>query len=284
MNEERRDARKPSRRRRLLVAIGLALVVSAAGLTGCTGRKSTQSGLTLGGAIEAAETDLGPGVSGRIRSVSVDEGDSVKKGQVVARLDDSELAALVQQAQGALATAEANLAQARAHTNKPEVAPVPGAAGTTRHTVDAARGQVQQAKGLLDQAKARLSQATVTAPDDGIVVGRLREVGEFVGPGTPIVRIANLDKVWLRVYAELPTLGKIKIGQPAQVTTDAYGSKKYSGTVAGISEEPEFTPKNVQTAEERVKLVYAIRIRLNNRSHELKPGMPAEAHLEFGQR
>ena len=151
--------------------------------------------------------------------------------------------------------------------------------GSTSDEIREAEGQVEQARGALAEAKSQLGQATIIAPEDGVVTVKSREVGEVVSVGTPIVRIADLNKVWLRVYAPLPTLGKVKVGQKASVRTDAYGTKNYIGKVVSIKEEPEFTPKNVQTAEERVKLVYAVRIDINNRSRELKPGMPADADI-----
>ena len=156
--------------------------------------------------------------------------------------------------------------------------------GATSEEIRTAQGQVEQARGALAEAKSQLGQVTIIAPEDGVVTVKSREVGEVVSVGTPIIRIANLNKVWLRVYAPLPTLGKIKLGQRAYVLTDTYPGKVYHGQVASIKEEPEFTPKNVQTTEERVKLVYAIRIDIDNRSRELKPGMPADADIKLSVR
>lgn len=153
--------------------------------------------------------------------------------------------------------------------------------GATSDEIRAAKGQLEQAHGVLAEAKSQLKQATLVAPEDGVVTVKSREVGEVVTAGTPIVRIANLENVWLRVYAPLPTLGKIKLGQNTSVKTDTYQGKIYQGRVASIKEEPEFTPKNVQTTGERVKLVYAVRININNKSHELKPGMPADAEIQI---
>ncbi len=154
-------------------------------------------------------------------------------------------------------------------------------AGATTDAIEAARGQVKQAQGALNAATTNLAYTTVICPADGVVNVKYRELGEFLSPGTPIVQIASLDRVWLRVYAPLPTLGKIKVGQAASVKADTYPGKVYRGRVSSLSEEPEFTPKNVQTTEERVKLVYAVRIDLDNESRELKPGMPADADIRL---
>ena len=154
-------------------------------------------------------------------------------------------------------------------------------AGATKDAIEAARGQVEQFQNALDAAKTNLSYTTITAPADGVVNVKYRELGEFVSPRVPIVKIASLNRVWLRVYAPLPTLGKVKVGQTALVRADTYRGKVYRGRVSSISEEPEFTPKSVQTTEERVKLVYSVRIDLDNAAQELKPGMPADAEIHL---
>lgn len=150
-------------------------------------------------------------------------------------------------------------------------------AGPTQDQIAAARAQVEQAKGALAEAQSNNSQIRVYAPMNGVVTVKYREIGEVVGASTPIVRIADLDRVWLRVYAPMTSIGGIKLGSQVEITTQAEENRTYSGRVASIKDEPEFTPKNVQTAEERVKLVYAVRIDIENKSHELKPGLPADA-------
>lgn len=182
-----------------------------------------------------------------------------------------------QQVESAKSTSESAAAQVRAAKAELDLL----MAGATKDVIEAARGQVEQAKGALDAAKTKRGYATIVAPADGVVNVKFRELGEYVSPGTPIVKIASLERVWLRVYAPLPTLGSIKVGQSASVRADTYPGKTYSGRVSSISEEPEFTPKNVQTTEERVKLVYAVRIDLDNKSRELKPGMPADADIRL---
>jgi HlyD family secretion protein len=155
-------------------------------------------------------------------------------------------------------------------------------AGATRDAIAASRAQVRQADGALSEAQSQLEQTRLYAPSDGIVTVKYREVGEVISAGSPVVRVADLSHVWLRVYAPLPALGRVKVGQAAFVVADTFPGKRYEGHVASIREEAEFTPKNVQTTEERVKLVYGIRIDLDNRAGELKPGMPADATIHFG--
>lgn len=146
---------------------------------------------------------------------------------------------------------------------------------------DQAAAQLQQAEQSLALAKVKLGYATLYAPSSGTVLSKNVEPGEYVSPGTPIVTIGDLDYVWMRGYINETELGKIKLGQKVDVTTDTYPGKIYEGVVVFISPEAEFTPKNVQTEKERVKLVYRIKVDINNFHHELKPGMPADGMINL---
>jgi HlyD family secretion protein len=106
-------------------------------------------------------------------------------------------------------------------------------------------------------------------------------LGEVVAPGSPVVTLADLDHIWLRAYIAETDLGSIHWGQEAAITTDTYPGKQYHGRISFISPDAEFTPKSVQTTKERVTLVYRIKIDIDNSNHELKPGMPADAHIEL---
>lgn len=151
-------------------------------------------------------------------------------------------------------------------------------AGARKETIQAARAQVEQARGALEAAKATREYLTIRAPISGRVVLKVAEQGETVMPGMPIVRIANLDSVWLRVYVPEPNM-RVKLGDRAEVVADAFPEKRFEGKVTEIADKPEFTPKNVQTKEERVKLVFGVKITLANPRRELKPGMPADATI-----
>ena len=129
-------------------------------------------------------------------------------------------------------------------------------------------------------AETRLGYAALTSPVAGIVLSKAVESGEYVFPGTPVVTIGNLAQVWIRAYINETDLGRVKVGQAARVTADTYPGKVYPGVVAFVSSEAEFTPKNVQTVKERVKLVYRIKIDVANPAMELKPGMPADAVIQ----
>lgn len=151
-------------------------------------------------------------------------------------------------------------------------------AGAREETVQAARAQVEQARGALEAAKAMTQYLTVKAPVSGRVILKIAEQGELVTPGLPIVRIANLQTVWLKVYVPEPNM-RVQLGDRAEVVVDAYPGKRFEGRVTEIADKPEFTPKNVQTKEERVKLVFGVKITLANARGELKPGMPADATI-----
>ena len=105
------------------------------------------------------------------------------------------------------------------------------------------------------------------------------EAGETVAAGTPIFTIGDLQNPWIKVYVKENKLGFVKLGQKAQVRTDSYPERSYEGTITYISSEAEFTPKNVQTQEERVKLVFGVKVSVRNQQEELKPGMPADVKI-----
>jgi len=156
--------------------------------------------------------------------------------------------------------------------------------GARPETIRQARARAESAAAALELARNRQRHATLTAPASGIVLAKHAEPGEQVAAGTPVITIGQLDEVWVRGYIPESELGLIKVGQAAQIGSDTYPGKRYSGTVTFIAQEAEFTPKNVQTAKERVKLVYRIKITLKNPDHELKPGMPVDATIDLGSR
>jgi len=137
---------------------------------------------------------------------------------------------------------------------------------------------VDLSKARLAQAEKAVADCTVTAPMDGVVTTRSHEEGDVVATGAPLITLSRLDEVWLSVYIPETRLGGIKLGQPAQVQTDGAASR-YAGVVTFIASEAEFTPKNVQTPDERTKLVYRVKITLKNPEGIFKPGMPADGYL-----
>ncbi len=173
-----------------------------------------------------------------------------------------------------IAQARAALAQATAQYDLVK-------AGPREETIQQTRAKTEQAKAAIQLAETRLGYAMLRSPLTGIVLSKNTEPGEFVAAGTPVVTVGDLDNVWLRAYISETDLGRVKIGQGVQVTTDTYPDKQYEGRISFVSSEAEFTPKNVQTSQERVKLVYRIKIDITNVDMELKPGMPADAVIEI---
>ncbi len=156
--------------------------------------------------------------------------------------------------------------------------------GVRQEKVAQAEANFHHAQHALALAETRLSYATINAPLSGYVLSDNIEAGEYVSPGTPVVTIGNLKDVWLRGYIDETHLGKIKIGQKVSVYSDTYPDKTYEGTVTFISPEAEFTPKNVQTEKERVKLVYRVKVDIPNPSLELKPGMPVDGTILLNEK
>jgi HlyD family secretion protein len=152
-----------------------------------------------------------------------------------------------------------------------------------QQNIATAEANIENAQETLHLAKIMLGYTVLRAPFAGVILVRQTELGEVMQPGTPVVTLADLDHIWLRAYVAETDLGKIRWNQPAAVTTDTYPGKTYPGRISFISSSAEFTPKSVETHEERVTLVYRIKIDIANANHELKPGMPADAQIHLGK-
>jgi len=151
--------------------------------------------------------------------------------------------------------------------------------GPRKEEISAAEQRLQQARAALLTIEERLKDAVIYAPASGVVIRKNIELGETVGPGTPVFTLGDLKDPWIKVYVKEDRLGLVKLGQKAKITVDSYPGKVYEGTVTFISSEAEFTPKNVQTKEERVKLVFGVKVRVKNVNDELKPSMPADVKI-----
>ena len=157
-------------------------------------------------------------------------------------------------------------------------------AGPRRERIAAARAQAAQAEAALAAADASLANTVIRAPFAGVVTVRHREPGEIVGAGAAVLSLMDRDDRWVRIYVSEARIGAVHTGQAATITTDTFRGKTYPGEVVHISSEAEFTPKNVQTDEERVKLVYAVKVRIaGDAAFELKPGMPADVRLALAK-
>jgi HlyD family secretion protein len=150
-------------------------------------------------------------------------------------------------------------------------------AGSRAEEIDAARARVAATEARAAQYAQRIADATVVSPVAGIVTEKLAEAGELLQPGSPLAVVTDLADAWLTVYVGEPDLGRLRIGQEAEVVTD--GGERRRGRVTFVASQAEFTPKNVQTRDERVKLVFKVKVSLDNADGLFKPGMPAEARL-----
>ena len=172
-------------------------------------------------------------------------------------------AALVERARGALKMAEANTLEMK--RREQELA--------TR------RAEIDRSHANIALINSQLADTLATSPVDGVVLVKSADVGEVLAAGTTVVAIGDIEHPWLRGYINETDLGKVKLGTKAKVTTDSYPGKVYPGRVSFIASEAEFTPKQIQTQQERVKLVYRIKIEIENPQHELKSNMPADAEI-----
>jgi len=172
-------------------------------------------------------------------------------------------AAQVRRARASLKVAEANQLELR--RRKQEVA--------------ARREEIKRQEAQIGVVESQLDDTLVASPIDGIVLVKAAELGEVLAPGSTVVMIGDIDHPWLRGYINERDLGRVKLGASARITTDSFPGKSYWGTVSFISSEAEFTPKQIQTAEERVKLVYRIKIDVANPARELKLNMPVDAEI-----
>jgi HlyD family secretion protein len=177
-----------------------------------------------------------------------------------------------------VSVAEGQLAEARAALDQL-------LAGATDEELAMLEARVAQAEAALSTAEAalkaidiELGRSGITAPTGGVVLERMVHVGELAAPGAPLFTLADLDEVTLTVYVPEADLGVVALGQAVEVNVDAYDTQ-FPGQVSHIASQAEFTPKNVQTQEERVHMVFAVKVRLDNPDHLLKPGMPADAYF-----
>ena len=150
--------------------------------------------------------------------------------------------------------------------------------GARKEEIEVARARVAAADAQIATLDKSLADTVLRSPISGIVTEKLVETGEVIAPRTPVAVVANLDEAWADVFVPEPAVPRLRLGQPAQLFTDA-GGAPIGGTVSYISPKAEFTPRNVQTADERSKLVYRIRIAVDNTAGVLKQGMPVEAEL-----
>jgi len=253
------------------IPVIILVVALLAGAGGWWWWSSTQpspsdAGLRFTGAVETNQYQVGAALAGRITTVSVAEGDQVTKGQPVVELDASAMKLQKQQAEQGVVAAKAALKNAKDDKD------------STKADITAADARLKQAEAAVKLADVQLGYATVTAPRSGVVVSVTANAGQNAAPGKTLLTIADPGDLFVRVFVPETQIGQVRIGQAAAVTTDSVATS-FDGTVSYVASEAEFTPNNVQTAEQRVKLVYEVRVKITDSSGSLKSGMPVDVAL-----
>jgi HlyD family secretion protein len=219
-----------------------------------------------------------------VTELLTDEGLVIKKDDIVARLNKDELSKVQAEADAALKLAEFQYKLDYDDYTRAENLLKAGAISaqqrdTAKTTVDTDLATIKKLRASLELANTRLGWSDLASPLDGYILVKGALPGEVVQPGDPVFTAINLDDLWVTAYIQETDIGRVKLGQKAVVETDSYPGKQYNGWISFISSQAEFTPKYIQTTEERVKYVYRIKVRVDNSSLDLKPGMPADAYI-----
>ena len=225
------------------------------------------------GTIEVTEIEVASRIPARIIAITREEGETVSAGELVVRMAYEDLDAQRLSAVASLVNSEKNLKRIRDLYSTGSV---------SQKDLDNAEAAYRVARGQADYVSARISDAKLYAPVSGTVLEKNLEPGEMAFPGTPVLILADLTRPWIKIYVPEKKIGLVKIGQKATIYVDSYPGKAFEGVVSSIANKAEFTPKTIQTREERVKMVFAVKITLKNPAGELKPGMPADAEIETG--
>jgi HlyD family secretion protein len=264
------------------------------------------------GTLEGTEVTVSALVNGTLLALSVGEGDSVSAGSPLARIDVEKMVLQREQIQAQRAEAEASIDAARQRLAQADAADEEAARrfgriaalfeegavarqeydeAETAHTVAHAEREAAEAaleavrtqrerlasqSALIDK---QIAEGDAYAPIDGIVVAKFAEQGEVVGFGSPLVTLADLSRLWVRVYVGERDLGAVGLGEDVSIRVDAYTGEVFSGRVVWISPRAEFTPKNVETRDVRAELVFAVKVEIPNPNRRLMIGMPAEVYL-----
>lgn len=254
-------------------------------------KKPDPNELKLFGNIEIRQVDLSFRVEGKIAKMLVEEGDYVKKGQLVAYLDSTNYQANYEKSLAEIQLNKDTNANAKSKyerniplckegtTSQVDCDDMLNAVKTSKSAIDAATAASKSAKKNLEDSK-------IYAPDNGIIMTRIQEPGAIAEPSQPLYTMAKTEPVWVRAYIPEPNLANIKYGMKAQVLTDTTDPqtgkrREYTGQVGYISPVAEFTPKTVQTEDLRTDLVYRIRVYITDTDEYLRQGMPVTVKLQI---
>ncbi len=231
----------------IVVAVAAALVYR---------QRHGRTGFLFAGSVEATEVDLSSRLSATIAGIAVKEGAEVHRGDALVTLSGEDFRIAAAQAKGDFERAKRLLKTG----------------AVTAEAFDRARFK-------WEDAALRASWLEIASPIDGTVLDRFHEPGELVGPGTRILKLANLSDIWARVYVPQTALARLQPGMAVEAFLPELDMKRLEGKITHIRDEAEFTPKNVQTRDERARLVYAVKVSFPNADRLLKPGMTVEVRL-----
>ena len=249
----------------------------------------------VSGTIEVDEVHVAPRFGGRVAKIHVREGDALKAGDVIVELEAPELVARRELAAAAINTAERDVeAQAaqlkfmRADAKRQQellrssaVSPneaerAQSVAAAQEKSLAASESRIVQARAQLEDIEAQLREMRVLAPSDCVVEILHVRVGDVLPPNREVATLILPHYLWVRVYVPQPWLGLIKLGDEVQVRVDSFSDEVFKGLVEQINRQAEFTPRNVQTVEDRIRQVFGVKIRLENRDDKLRAGMSAD--------
>ncbi len=253
--------------------------------------KKNFSELILYGNVEIRQVTVGFQVSGKILSMNKEEGDVVEKGEVVALLDDTDYKNSLEKANASVKKAEAINREATLKYERNGPLCLNNVLAkqdydTLLSNKDRAEADYLAAVAAQNMAKNQLEYTRIHAPDDGIITTRIQEPGAIVAAGQGIYTICKNRPMWVRAYVSEPNLGNVKYGMKVKVFTDTVDPKTnkirtYEGQIGYISPVAEFTPKTVQSTDQRANLVYRIRVYINNIDEFLRQGMPTTIKIDL---
>ncbi|MFN2508119.1 MAG: HlyD family secretion protein [Chthoniobacterales bacterium] len=268
----------------------LLLLAGAMGFSACEGQKETVSGT-----IEVDEVHVASRAGGRVLRIFAREGQMLKAGDPIVELDAAELPAQRDLAQAQVDAASrdvdsqaAQLQFMRADAKRQqellrsrtvsanEAERAASVANAQEKAVEAAQMRVAQARANLAQIETQLNEMKVVSPGDAVLEILSVKVGDVLPPNREVATLILPNYLWARVYVPQPWLGYIKIGEKVQVRVDAFGEREFSGVVEQVSRHAEFTPRNVQTVEDRIRQVFAVKVRLEDPEEKLRAGMAAD--------
>jgi RND family efflux transporter MFP subunit len=253
---------------RPLIALGVVLLVTLIVLLARCPRSTGT--IRASGNIEVREIELASRVASRVMRIVAPEGTRVPKDGLVISLDDRLVSAQRASAEALLFNAEDAFKRTKSLYQSGSV---------PKQQFEQARAMYNKALADLEQAQLMAEESSVSAPWEGTVLRLHVEEGELVPAMSPLATFGDIEHVKIRIYVSTRELGLVKQGQKAVVTVDAFPKRKFPGTVTVIAEKAEFTPKTIQTKDERVKQVFSVEVQADNPEGLLKPGMPADVEI-----